>query len=107
MVPLWWDAGTLEDLRAWKRDCGGEDNEQFIAPLHGDKPFSRHASEAISHSLSRSWPGTFGNAHDPSRASHFHFACARRRTDIGRGPRFWWACECFDYFRLSARGSRR
>jgi integrase len=42
MVPLWWDAGTLEDLRAWKRDCGGEVEEPFIAPLHDEKPFSRH-----------------------------------------------------------------
>jgi integrase/recombinase XerD len=41
MVPLWWDAGTLEDLKTWKRDCGGE-GDQFIAPLHDDKPFSRH-----------------------------------------------------------------
>src|SRR4051812_9134520 len=37
-----WDAGTLEDLRGWKRDCGSQADEPFIAPLHDDKPFSRH-----------------------------------------------------------------
>ncbi len=34
MVPLWWDAGTLEDLSAWKIDrvrSGAEHNEPFLA----------------------------------------------------------------------------
>src|SRR6186997_3311433 len=40
MVPLWWDAGTLEDLRAWKAsrlDSGAEYDAQFVAPLHAAK----------------------------------------------------------------------
>jgi integrase len=45
MVPLWWDGGTLEDLRAWKAerlDEGADYDDPFVAPLHADKPFSRH-----------------------------------------------------------------
>jgi len=45
MVPLWWDAGTLEDLRAWKverLDSDADYDAPFVAPLHDSKPFSRH-----------------------------------------------------------------
>ena len=48
MVPLWWDAGTLEDLAAWKNDrlAHGADYESpFLAsqiPGRPVKPFSRH-----------------------------------------------------------------
>ena len=48
VVPLWWDAGTLEDLAAWKADrlrAGAEYNEPFLAsliPARAIKPFSRH-----------------------------------------------------------------
>jgi integrase len=48
MVPLWWDAGTLEDLAAWKaarlHDGAGAD-QPFLASLipgRAVKPFSRH-----------------------------------------------------------------
>jgi hypothetical protein len=43
MVPLWWDGGTLDDLRAWKatrQELGA--TAPFVAPLHDEKPFSRH-----------------------------------------------------------------
>jgi integrase/recombinase XerD len=43
MVPLWWDGGTLDDLRAWKAtrlELGA--TAPFVAPLHDEKPFSRH-----------------------------------------------------------------
>src|SRR6476469_5405076 len=42
MVPLWWDGGTLEDLKAWKAerlDSGADYTDQFVAPLHDKKPF--------------------------------------------------------------------
>jgi integrase len=48
MVPLWWDAGTLEDLAAWKADslrAGAEYDEPFLASLIPGrvvKMFSRH-----------------------------------------------------------------
>src|SRR5271169_3045740 len=48
MVPLWWDARTLEDLAAWKIDrvrSGAEHNEPFLASLipgSAVKTFSRH-----------------------------------------------------------------
>ena len=48
MVPLWWDAGTLEDLAAWKTDrlrSGAEFNDPFVASLipgRTAKTFSRH-----------------------------------------------------------------
>jgi len=48
VVPLWWDAGTLEDLAGWKADrlrSGAEFNEPFLASLipgRDVKPFSRH-----------------------------------------------------------------
>jgi integrase len=32
-VPLWWDAGTLADLRAWReirRECGAENDDPFV-----------------------------------------------------------------------------
>ena len=48
MVPLWWDAGTLDDLRAWKTECllqsAGAD-QPFLAsliPARAAKTFSRH-----------------------------------------------------------------
>jgi integrase len=47
-VPLWWDAGTLEDLREWKADRlahGAGAQEPFLASLIPGrvvKPFSRH-----------------------------------------------------------------
>jgi integrase len=48
VVPLWWDAGTLEDLATWKtlRIAQGARAEQpFLAsliPCRAVKPFSRH-----------------------------------------------------------------
>jgi integrase len=48
VVPLWWDAGTLADLSAWKADrlrLGAEADEPFLASLRPGrvvKPFSRH-----------------------------------------------------------------
>jgi integrase len=46
IVPLWWDAGTLDDLSAWKADrlCADAD-EPFLASLipgRAVKTFSRH-----------------------------------------------------------------
>jgi hypothetical protein len=48
IVPLWWDAGTLEGLSAWKADrlpAGAEYEEPFLASLipgRRVKTFSRH-----------------------------------------------------------------
>src|SRR5690606_27314785 len=48
MVPLWWDAGTLADLAAWKADrlAHGTDYEApFLVsflPGRGEQAFSRH-----------------------------------------------------------------
>ena len=48
MVPLWWDAGTLADLTAWKAErlrLGAKADEPFVASLRPGcavKPFSRH-----------------------------------------------------------------
>jgi integrase len=47
-VPLWWDAGTLEDLASWKAErlsLVAEPDEPFLASLipgRAVKPFSRH-----------------------------------------------------------------
>jgi len=47
-VPLWWDAGTLADLAAWKEDrleYAASAAEPFIASLRPSRapvPFSRH-----------------------------------------------------------------
>jgi integrase len=46
MVPLWWDAGTLDDLSAWKSERLQQGADQpFLASLIPGrvvKPFSRH-----------------------------------------------------------------
>ncbi len=48
VVPLWWDAGTLADLAAWKADrvAGGAGHEEpfvtSLRPGRPPKPFSRH-----------------------------------------------------------------
>ena len=48
MVPLWWDAGTLADLSAWKKERlgqGASAEEPFVASMCPDrtgKLFSRH-----------------------------------------------------------------
>ena len=48
IVPLWWDAGTLEDLAAWKTErlrLDAEHEEPLLASLRPGrvvKPFSRH-----------------------------------------------------------------
>jgi integrase len=48
IVPLWWDAGTLEDLANWKNDRLQQDaksDQPFLASLipgRAIKPFSRH-----------------------------------------------------------------
>ena len=48
VVALWWDAGTLEDLAAWKADrlrAGAKADEPFLAsliPRRVVKTFSRH-----------------------------------------------------------------
>ena len=48
VVPLWWDAGTLEDLAAWKADrlrSSADFDEPLLASLipgRPVKPFSRH-----------------------------------------------------------------
>ena len=46
-VPLWWDAGTLADLTAWKTErlrCGAPDSGSFVAsPRTGCRlPLTRH-----------------------------------------------------------------
>ena len=46
-VPLWWDAGTLADLTAWKTErlrCGATDSGPFVAsPRTGCRvPLTRH-----------------------------------------------------------------
>jgi integrase len=48
MVPLWWDAGTLDDLAAWRSDRlarGARDSEPFLCSWRegrGRVVFSRH-----------------------------------------------------------------
>jgi integrase len=48
IVPLWWDAGTLEDMARWKTErlcTGAEHDEPFLASLipgRAVKSFSRH-----------------------------------------------------------------
>jgi hypothetical protein len=48
VVPLWWDAGTLEDLAPWKAErisAGAEHDDPFLASLipgRTAKTFSRH-----------------------------------------------------------------
>ena len=48
MVPLWWDSGTLEDLRRWKTErvrVGAAEHDPFLASVRtggGTKPLSRH-----------------------------------------------------------------
>jgi integrase/recombinase XerD len=44
-VPLWWDAGTLQDLTTWKADRlreGCDSRAPLVAPLHSTRRFSRH-----------------------------------------------------------------
>jgi integrase/recombinase XerD len=44
-VPLWWDGGTLDDLREWKitrLHAGAKSANPFVSPLHASTPFSRH-----------------------------------------------------------------
>ena len=47
-VPLWWDAGTLEDIAAWKQvrlDQGADADAAFVASLRPERigtPLSRH-----------------------------------------------------------------
>jgi integrase len=47
-VPLWWDAGTLEDLKDWKaqrRSQSGKANDPFLCSLQATtfgKPLNRH-----------------------------------------------------------------
>jgi len=48
IVPLWWDAGTLADLAAWKANRlarGADDEAPFLVsflPGRGEQVFSRH-----------------------------------------------------------------
>jgi integrase/recombinase XerD len=43
MVPLWWDAGTLTDIREWKHSrAAPAPYAPFLTPLHSRNPFSRH-----------------------------------------------------------------
>ena len=48
MVPLWWDAGTLEDLSAWRADRqsrGAKPSSPFVCSWQSDRQeivFSRH-----------------------------------------------------------------
>jgi integrase/recombinase XerD len=44
-VPLWWDAGTLEDIKTWQADraaSGAGQRAPLISPLHSRRRFSRH-----------------------------------------------------------------
>ncbi len=49
MVPLWWDAGTLEDLRAWKAERqsqGAKAADAFVCSVHAHRlgeSLQRHA----------------------------------------------------------------
>ena len=48
IVPLWWDAGTLEDIKSWKAECSTTDdspNKPFVASFRPDREktsLSRH-----------------------------------------------------------------
>jgi integrase/recombinase XerD len=48
-VPLWWDAGTLADLTAWKEERtaqGGTDRDPFVCSVQAHRrgqPLQRHA----------------------------------------------------------------
>lgn len=48
IIPLWWDAGTLDDLKEWKRDregSGARSHEPFICclkPARRGEPLIRH-----------------------------------------------------------------
>ena len=48
IVPLWWDAGTMEDIKSWKAERSGtieSSNQPFVASLRpgrGRVAFSRH-----------------------------------------------------------------
>ena len=55
MVPLWWDAGTLADLAAWKAERlaqGAAPDEPFVSPNARRQQFlPPHAPQAIPHCL--------------------------------------------------------
>lgn len=45
-VPLWWDAGTLADLRAWKAKRIGDGADAFVCSVQANRlgqPLQRHA----------------------------------------------------------------
>jgi integrase/recombinase XerD len=58
-VPLWWDAGTLEDLTAWlerRRQQGAKSDHPFICSLQGatfGEPLNRHVLRRRFHTACR------------------------------------------------------
>lgn len=46
-VPLWWDRGTFDDLRAyeaWRLSCGAAPNDPFVVGEHGGRLTTRAAA---------------------------------------------------------------
>ena len=68
IVPLWWDAGTLGDLAAWKLDrvqSGAEADQPFLASLiprpSCEDVLPPHAPQTISHRVQGCWAAPVWN----------------------------------------------
>jgi integrase len=91
IVPLWWDAGTLKDLAAWKAErlrAGAEYDEPFLASLIPGRPvktFSRHAPEALSDGVQSPRRRSARGSHHPSRPAHVYQPRAGWWQITGRG----------------------
>jgi hypothetical protein len=89
-VPLWWDAGTLADLAAWKAErVGGGPGQGCLRlqcsgpPAWTTTPAAR-APAAIPHRLQNSGPGAPADPDNPPRAAHLHLARLGRGAHAGR-----------------------
>ena len=110
-VPLWWDAGTLTDLAEWQaeRIATGRPRwrsvrvQRAVAPARSADPAGRD-SAAVPIGVQGAWAGPAADADDPPRPAHVHFACARRRANVGRSASGGWALERGDHERVSACG---
>ena len=113
-VPLWWDAGTLEDLTAWlerRRQQGAKSDDPFVCSLQSatfGEPLNRHVLAApVPHRLPRARLGSATHADDSSRSAHVHQPCAGGRQNTGRGQSCSRAREFADDERVSACGGGR
>ena len=110
-VPLWWDEGSLVDLREWKRERerrGARPSDAFVCRLwpkrDGSPLIQSHGPGAVSYDQQASRLGTALGPNRPPRPAHVRESRLGWWADVGRGQGGRGACVACLNVGVPARG---